>query len=169
MALELGRLRRGEWIAGAGAVVLLASMFLLPWYRVTSGSGASGSQYLHPVTVDGWQALTTIRWLMLATIVASFALVYFQASRRAPAIPVAMSLIVTVLGTLTALVLIVRVLIDLPSLVGNVSTRAGAYVGLLSAIVIAGGGYASLREEGIAPDDEPGEVPTVRLPGRGGS
>lgn len=169
MALELGRLRSGEWIAGAGAVVLLASMILLPWYRVTSGSGASGSQFLHPTTVDGWQALTIIRWLMLATILASFALVYVQASRRAPAIPVAMSLVVTVLGILTVLTLIVRVLIDLPGLVGNVSARAGAYVGLLGAIVIACGGYASLREEGIAGDDEPGEIPTVRLPGRGES
>ncbi len=168
MALELGRLRRGEWIAGAAAVVLLASMFLLPWYRVTSGSGASGSQFLHPTTVDGWQALTTIRWLMLATIVASFALVSFQASRRAPAIPVTMSLIVTVLGILTVLTLIVRVLIDLPGLVGNVSARTGAYVGLLSAIVIACGGYVSLRQEGIAPGDEPAEMPTVRPRGEGG-
>ena len=168
MALELGRLRSGEWIVGAGAAVLLASMFLLPWYRVTSGSGASGSPFLHPTTVDGWQALSTIRWLMLVTVAVSFGLVYFQAGRRAPAIPVTMSLIVTVLGILTALILIVRVLIDLPSLVGNVSARAGAYVGLLGAIMIACGGYVSLRQEGIARGDEPGEISTIHLPGGGG-
>jgi hypothetical protein len=161
MALKLGRVRSGEWIAGAGSVVLLGSMFLLPWYRVTSGSGAPGSQYLRPTTVDGWHALTTVRWLMLATIVASFALVYLQASRRAPAVPVTMSLIVTVLGILTMLTLIVRVLIDLPGLVGNVSARAGAYIGLFGAIVIAFGAYESLRQEGIAPGDEPAEIPTI--------
>lgn len=159
--MTLARLRGGEWIATAGAVILLASMFLLPWYRVTSGSGASGSGLSHPFTVDGWHALTTLRWLMLATIVAALALASFQAARHAPAIPVVLSMIVNVLGIVTALALIVRVLIDPPGLVGNVSTQAGAYVGLLAAIVLALAAYESFRAEGVAPGDEPAEIPTL--------
>jgi hypothetical protein len=167
MVPDPARLRPGEWIAGAGGLVLLASMFLLDWYQVTSGSGASGSKFSHSTSVNAWQALTTLRWVMLVTIVASFALVYLQSSRRAPAIPATMSLIVTVLGILTVLALIFRVLIDLPGLVGNVSVSAGAYVGLLGAIAIAAGGYASLRQEGISPRDEPAEIPTVGSRGGG--
>lgn len=169
MALAFGRLRSGEWIAGAGAVVLLVSMFALPWYRVTSGSGAPGSEFLNPTTVDGWHALTVIRWLMLVTIVASLLLVYMQASRRAPAIPATLSLIVTVIGIVTVLALIVRVVFDFPSLVGNVSVRAGAYIGLFGAILMAFGGYESLRQEGIRPADGPAEVPTIDPSGGRGS
>ena len=161
MAPDPARLRPGEWIAGAGAIVLLASMFLLQWYEVTSGSGRSGSKFSVSTSVNGWQALTAIRWLLLVTIVASFGLVYLQASRRSPAIPVTMSLVVSVLGILTVLVLIFRVLIDLPALVGTVSASAGAYVGLVGAIAIACGGYASMRQEGVSPRDEPAEIPTV--------
>ena len=55
MSFDLSRLRRGEWIVGAGSVVLLASMLVLPWYQVGSH------------TVTGWNALTTFRWFAIAT------------------------------------------------------------------------------------------------------
>ncbi|MBV9466773.1 MAG: hypothetical protein JO206_09070 [Solirubrobacterales bacterium] len=153
MSFELSRLRGGEVIAGTGSVILLASLFVLPWYRV----GAA-------VSLDGWHGLTHLRWLSLVTVIAGAALVYLQAARRAPALPVTVSVFVTVLGALTALWLIYRVLIDPPS-----GQQVGAYVGLLGACAIAYGGYASMRQEGIATADEPQEIPTVGLPGQDGS
>jgi hypothetical protein len=53
--------------------------------------------------------------------------------------------------------LIYRVLIDPPP-----HEQAGAYLGLLSAVALAYGGYLSLRQEGIAPTDAPTEIPVVR-------
>jgi hypothetical protein len=44
--------------------------------------------------------------------------------------------------------------------------RAGAYLGLLSAIGIMVGGYLSLRQEGVARRDAPANIPIVR-PGAG--
>jgi hypothetical protein len=93
----------------------------------------------------------------VVTIAAALALVAAQVTRRSPAIPVTLSLVVAVLGLITVLSLIYRVLINPPA-----HEQAGAYLGLLSAIGLAYGGYLSLREEGIARRDAPSEIPVVR-------
>ena len=43
MDFDPSRLRRGEWIVGAGAVVLLASMFVLQWYGVSGQLGPTAA------------------------------------------------------------------------------------------------------------------------------
>jgi prepilin signal peptidase PulO-like enzyme (type II secretory pathway) len=145
MGFDMSRLRRGELLAGASAVLLLVFLLAGNWY----GSGA------HVQT--GWQALTVQRWLMAVTILAAFVLVIVQTTRRTPAIPVTMSMIVTVLGLITVLALIYRVLVDMPA-----HQQVGAYLGLLSALALAYGGFLSLRQEGIARNDAPREIPVVR-------
>ncbi|HEX4283108.1 MAG TPA: hypothetical protein VHZ27_20225, partial [Solirubrobacteraceae bacterium] len=92
---------------------------------------------------------------------AAVGLVFIQATRRAPALPVTMSLVVMLLGIVTVVALIIRVLIDPPP-----NEQAGAYLGLLSAIGIMVGGYLSLRQEGVARRDAPANIPIVR-PGAG--
>jgi cytochrome bd-type quinol oxidase subunit 2 len=152
MEFDPSRLRRGELLAGTSAVLLAIFMVGVTWYG--AGAGKSGSQ-------TGWQALTDLRWLLLVTIVAAVALVVLQATRRAPAIPVTMSLVVMLLGIVTVVALIYRVLINPPP-----HQQAGAYLGLLSAVGIAVGGYLSLRQEGVAGRDERRDIPIVR-PGAG--
>ena len=145
MDLDPGRLRRGELLAGTGAVLLLVFLLAGKWYG--HGTGAR----------TGWEALTTLRWLLVVTIAAAFALVLAQVARRSPAIPVTLSMIVAVLGLISVLALVYRVLINPPA-----HEQAGAFLGLLSAIGLAYGGYLSLREEGIARRDAPKEIPIVR-------
>jgi cytochrome bd-type quinol oxidase subunit 2 len=152
MKFDPSRLRPGELLAGASAVVLAILVVAAKWYG--AGGGTGGSQ-------TGWHALTDLRWLMLVTIVATVGLVFAQATRRAPAIPVTMSLVVMLLGIVCVAALIYRVLINPPP-----HQQAGAYLGLLSAIGIAVGGYISLRQEGIARRDEPRDIPIVG-PGHG--
>jgi cytochrome bd-type quinol oxidase subunit 2 len=152
MDFEPSRLRRGELLAGASAVLLAIFMIEGKWYGDAGRTGGS---------VTGWQALTNLRWLLVVTIVAAVGLLLVQATRRAPAVPVTMSLVVMLLGIVTVVALIFRVLIS-PS----PHQEVAAYLGLLSAIGITLGGYLSLRQEGIAPRDEPAEIPIVR-PGRG--
>jgi hypothetical protein len=148
MHFDPSRLRRGEVLAAAGAVALIVFMFAGNWY----GHGA-GSR-------TGWQALTDLRWLVVVTIVCALALAITQATRRAPAVPVTLSVIVTVLGVITVLALIYRVLIDAPA-----QEQAFAYLGLLSALVLAYGGYRSMRQEGIACRDAPADIPVVKPAG----
>ncbi len=145
MDLDPARLRRGELLAGVGAVLLLVFMLAGKWY----GHGA------HART--GWEALSTLRWLLLVTIGAAFALVLAQISRRAPAIPATLSLVMMLLGLISVLALIYRVLINPPA-----HEQVGAFLGLISALALAYGGFLSLREEGIARRDAPGEIPVVR-------
>jgi hypothetical protein len=161
--VDLARLRRGELIAGGAAIVLLALMFLTPWYGLTSTFARTAETLGVPTSANAWHSLAYVRWLMLLTIVAALLLVYFQAACKAPALPVSLSLIVTALSVLTALALIYRVLINVPGPDHLLEQKLCAYLGLLSALAIVYGGYASLRTEGVAPDDEPREMETVRL------
>jgi len=145
MNFDPGRLRRGELLAGTGAVLLLVFLLAGKWF----GHGRRSR--------TGWEAVTNLRWLLAVTIAAALALALTQVARRSPAIPVTLSLIVAVLGLLSVLALIYRVLISPPA-----HEQAGAILGLLSAIGLAYGGYLSLREEGISRRDAPSEIPVVR-------
>ena len=141
MDFDASRLRRGELLAGAGAVLLLVFLLAGKW---------AGSR-------SGWGTLVSLRWLLAVTIAAALGLVVVQATRRAPAVPVTMSLIVAVLGAISVPAMIYRVLINPPA-----EQHAAAYLGLISAIALAYGGYLSMREEGIARRDAPREIPVVR-------
>jgi hypothetical protein len=154
MTFDPARLRRGEWLAGASAIALVVFLFALKWYRL--GVPAR--------SVNGWHGVTHLRWLMLLTILAALALVYLQATRAAPAVPVSMSVIVTLLGALAFLWLGYRVVISPPP-----HQQAGAFLGLVATIAIACGGYLSMREEGTSVRDARTEIPTVSLGEQDGS
>jgi hypothetical protein len=161
----LSRLRRGELIAGGAALLLLALMFLAPWYGLHPVLAPTAGTLGTSTSVSGWHALTHLRWLILLTVITALALTYFQATRKAPAVPVSLSVIVSVLAVLTALSLIYRVLINVPGPDDLLEQKLGAYLGLLSALALAYGGYESTRTEGISIDDAPSEIETVRLAG----
>jgi hypothetical protein len=160
--LRVGRLGAGEFIAGLSGGALLVFLFALHWYGVSGTFARTLALGLHARTSwTGWQGLTYVRWLLLVTSLVALALAYFQAVERAPAIPVALAAITTVLGGLSALALIARV-IDTPG--NHLDRRVGVYLGLAAAIGIAYGGFASLRREG-GPDPGALEIETVGLPG----
>jgi len=154
VGFDAGRLRRGELVAGGGGVLLLAALLLLPWFRVPRAAGrlaATGGL----VSLDGWHALTTSRWILLVTIAVAFALVFLTASQRATAVPVFLSMLSCVFGGLSSLVLLYRI-IDHPAL----TARAGIYVGFVAALGVGYGGYLSLRTEGGSFGD-PSTIETV--------
>jgi hypothetical protein len=158
MSLDWSRLRRGEVIVGAGGLVLLVSTFLLSWYNLKLGTGPAGSRIFIKTPVDGWNGLTHGHWLVLLTILLAFALVFLQAWRPAPAWPMSASVAVTIVAGVTSLWLIYRVIISTPG-----DRKFGALLGLVSALFIVYGGYDSMRQEGIASDDAPKDIPTVSL------
>jgi hypothetical protein len=143
-------------------VLLLVFMVALHWYGVKTPRGWNAATLGVPTSFTGWDALSHLRWLVVITVVSALALAYFQAAQRAPAIPACLSVIVTVLAIVTFVVLAYRVVIDVPGS-GDLHQEAGAWLGLLSALGIVYGGYASMRKEGISPRDAPGEVEMVEL------
>jgi hypothetical protein len=135
------RIRRGEAIAGLSAALLLALLFLTPWFRFGMG----------PVNTDadGWHGLPTLRWLIVVTALTGLLLLFAQATRRAPALPVTLSVITTTLGALTTLALIIRLPTD------SASPRVGAFAGLVAVAALTVGAFISLRrEDGWVPDED---------------
>lgn len=163
MDFQPSRLRRGEVGVGVGALVLLVVLFALPWYGLTGQIGRTAATLGLTTTVNGWDGLTTLRWLILVTVLVAFALTYFQATRRAPALPVSLSVIVSTLALLTALCLIYRVFISLPGPDSVIEARAGAYLGLACALGLTYAGYRSLREEDRPDLERNAAIPTVEL------
>jgi hypothetical protein len=162
MHVDLSRLRRGEIVAGISGVVLLLSLFVTDWYGTKGPISPTAALLGATTSFNGWHSLSNVRWLVLATALVAIALAYFQATRRSPAIPVCLSVILSVLGLLAVLFLIYRVLINVPGPDSVINRKAGAYLGLLSSIAVFYGGFASMRQEGIASRDGPGEIPVVR-------
>jgi hypothetical protein len=153
---QASRLRWPEWVVALSALVLLFSLVGLSWFTLHPVSGGLGPKDLATTSEDGWHGLAHAHWVLLLTILVAFALFFFQAMRRAPAVPVTLSLAVMFLGGLSTLWLIVRVPIDPPG-----GRDFGGWLGLISAAVLTWAAYKSVRLEGIAAEDGPGEIETV--------
>ena len=162
MKVEFSRLRRGELIAGAAALVLILTLFGLPWYGLT-GAQRSADALGISTSVNGWHGLTDLRWLILLTALTGLALAVSQSACRAPALPVSLSTITTVLGVITSLSLIDRVLLNVPGPSELVGARVGAYVGLISGLALTAGAFVSLREEDPADPVRNAAIETVHL------
>jgi hypothetical protein len=161
--MSVNRLRSGELIAGGSGALLLVSMFALKWYALSGTLSQTAADLGVRTSYTGWAGLSHLRYLLLLTIVAALTLTYFQAAQRAPAIPVTIAVIVTVLGGLTALALIYRVLINPHGSASGLGQQFGAYLGLLAAIGITFGGYASMRQESGSETIAGEEIETVRI------
>jgi hypothetical protein len=164
MDFQLSRLRLGEALAGVVSAVLAILLFGVGWYGLAGEAGRTASSLGVSTTVTGWDALPTLRWLILVTIVVGLALAYFQATRTAPAVPVSLSVIMTVLAILTALGLIYRVLISVPGPDSLFEARAGGYLALAGSLVLVYAGIRSMRVEAPRRDSESSAaIPTVDL------
>jgi len=139
------RVHTGELISFICALALLPIMFLLDWYGVV-GLPLRARRSGITTAENAWRVLTDLRWLMLLAIVAAMGSVVLHVSQRAHGTKTDTSLAVTAIGTVTALLVGYRVLIDPPDPRSVVDVKVGAYLGLLCAIGIAIGGYESFRQ-----------------------
>jgi hypothetical protein len=155
------------------ALVLLLVMLAMSWFTLTQASGgtrtttpppAGGGTALHPqvvftqYSINGWRGLGGAHWLLLITALAGFALLVLQATRRGPAVPVTIGLLLMFLAAVCAIWVLVRVAIDPPG-----GRDAGGWVAFLFALLLTWSAYKSVRMEGIASEDEPTEIPTIPL------
>ena len=143
----MSRLRDGDWIAGAGGLALLVTLFV-PWYGDASA----------------WAAFSILDVVLALLTLVPFALVGLQATRRSPALPVAFSVFTVLAGALATLLVLWR-LVDQPGPNEVVSVRPGAWLGLLAAIAIAAGGWRSLRVEAMPGAASP-PIEDLPVPGR---
>jgi hypothetical protein len=127
----MSRLRKGEWLAVAGALALLVLLFL-PWF-------------------DGRIGWTSLGWLMIALLVLCIAGAAWIAlttidnvlTRVLPAL-----VVTSAVAALSLVVLVLRVLAFPPG-----DTEIAAYLGILAtAVIFAGAGIALADERTDAPD-----------------
>jgi heme A synthase len=131
--MRRGRLRAGEALAGAAGLALLGSM-LLTWYE--KGSDLSA-----------WEAFGVLDVLLALTALLGVGLVVAAATQRAPAFPVAASVVLFAVSLLVAVALVYR-LLDQPGPDDGVRVAAGAWVGLGCLLALVTGSWRAVSDEG---------------------
>ena len=142
--MDVNRLRFGEMVAAAGAAVLFLVMFL-DWYGPEGGPGGASA----------WQSFTFIDlFLFFLVIIPAIALAVLTVTQRTVALPLSLSVLVTALGALGSLLILYRLVnepgfeVGIPDSV--IGIKIAAYLGFLSALTIAFGGFMSMRNEGTS-------------------
>jgi hypothetical protein len=141
------RIRVGALVSAVSALALLVILFSMEWYGVAGVPDPSAVRPAVSTAENGWHALTVTRWVLVATIVAAVGAIVLHASQREHGNKTDTSLIVAVLGAVSAALLIYRVLIVLPAGTRVIDQKLGAVLGLLCALGIAWGGYEAIREQ----------------------
>ena len=150
---HLDKLSPGEKIAGGSAIALFIFMFF-NWFgaEVSGVNGFSGS--VSGEAGNAWDTLDFIPIVLLITVIAALVMAGLRLADSVYEPPVPMSTLVTVLGVISVLLILFRI-IDPPTFAsfGGVSVDAtlsvGIFLGLIGAGGIAYGGYSTMREEGI--------------------
>jgi hypothetical protein len=148
--VHLRRLRAGEWLAAAGGILLIVSLFL-SWWEVPVDLPAAEIDS----TKSAYQALSVIDILLTLIALLAISLPVLQATQDAPNKPVGAAVLTVVAGALAVLLALFR-LIDSP--IDGASTVAGPWVALVAAIALTAGAWLSLAAEyvrGLPPDLEP--------------
>ena len=143
--MKLSRLRSGERLALVGAVAL-AVLLGLRWFLLSTPDARIGA-HESGIRSLGWFA----ELVLLAAILATLAMVFAAVTQRAAALPVVGAVLTTFLGIFATLTILLR-LIAQPGLgvdAGNadVDVALPAYLGLISALAIAVGGWRAVADE----------------------
>ncbi len=168
--MDVDKLSTGEKVAGVSAVLLFIFMFF-DWFSV-SVSGGSG---LFSGSVGGgnaWDALDFIPIVLVVTIIAALGVAALRLTDSAYEPPVSANAVVAVLGGLSALLILFRIVDtpgggSVPGLSVDVSPTVGIFLGLVAAAGIAYGGYRAMQEEGAAFGDVGDRLSGGAAPGAG--
>jgi hypothetical protein len=141
------RIRVGALLSASSALLLLVVMFVTEWYGVAGVPDPSAARPAISTAENGWNGLTIIRWVLLATILVALGAVALHISQRRHGAKTDTSRVVAAMGLLSSGLLIYRVLIVLPSGTKVIDQKLGAFLGLVCALGIAWGGCESILEQ----------------------
>jgi hypothetical protein len=150
--MDLGKLRRGELIAAAGGLVLLIALFFFDWYSAgTSVTLPLGTTVSVSGDFGAWDGEGFFGFLanlvILAAAVSAVGLAVLTATSRTIALPVAASATTAALGIAAVVMVLLRMLFQ-PGPNELVSLKFGILLALIATVIVAYGGWTSMREEG---------------------
>jgi drug/metabolite transporter (DMT)-like permease len=125
------RLRAGEVVAALAGAALLGSLFL-PWY----GDDLSG-----------WGALGVIDVLLALVAALTLALALLTATQQVPPVPLALAVLLTIVGALAALLVLFRA-VDLPD--SAQGREWGLWLALAATLGVVAGGCLSMADERLS-------------------
>jgi hypothetical protein len=156
--MDLDKLSDGEKIAGVSAILLFVFMFF-DWFGVeVSGPGGSISFSGGEAGQSAWDALDFIPIVLVVAIIAALAVVALRLTDSAYEPPVSANAVVAILGIVSALLILFRI-VDPPSfgsfngVSADGTVEFGIFLGLLAAAGIGFGGYRAMQEEGTSFSD----------------
>jgi hypothetical protein len=152
--VELSRLRTADLVAGVGGVMLLVTLFLT-WYSAGGSASFGGREIQVSLNLTAWEAFSITDVILALTALSGIGLALLTASRRSPALPVAAGVITTTLGALATLLVFYRIL-NQPGPNEFLEVKFGAFLGFLSVLAVAVGGFRAIRDE----EGEDAPVPT---------
>jgi hypothetical protein len=155
--MDLGKLRRGELIAGAGGLLLLIALFFFDWYS----AGASVTLPLGTtVSVQGdfgaWDGEGFFGFvanlIILAAALSAVGLAIITATSRTIALPVAASALTASLGIAAVGMVLLRMIFQ-PGPNEVIDLKFGILLALIASLIVAYGGWDSMKEEGTTFDN----------------
>jgi len=154
MNLQLSRLRRADRLVAGAAIALFVFMFFFNWFGESISGTLPGSDLTGASSGStGWDTFTDSRWVWLLTIVVALASVVAIATARRLHTALQPGAIVMLLGALSALLILYRIVhhtvasTSFPGFHASADIKLGIWLGLIAALAIAAGGYLQLRAE----------------------
>jgi hypothetical protein len=154
--MDLNRLRQGEQIAAVSAIVLLLDMFVFKWFGLKASVSTAVGTFGGEASKNAWGSFDFIDIVLFITVLAALGMAYLTAADLELDLPVAASVIVTVLGGLSTLLILYRIISppdfgvsDLPSGVDH-TRKIGAFIGLIAAAALTYGGWRAMQDEGAS-------------------
>jgi carbon starvation protein CstA len=130
--MRLDRLRPGEWIAAAGGLALLVTLFL-PWFEDPSGE-----------SVTAWSAFGITDVVLALLGAAAIGYLVLVAASPTTALPTAINVLLVAFAAVALLLVLFRTLINQP---GDDGFELGALLGLAATIVTLAGAWHALADE----------------------
>jgi len=169
--MDLRRLRIGELVAGASGAVLAASLFL-PWYEQTRVNPSARAPAEETSTAfTAWEAFAVIDVLLAIGAILGVGLLVVTATQRTASIPIAADALLTIVGSMLALVAVARVLnlpsdVDSGSSIVDAGREPAAWLGLLAAIGVPLGATLAMRDERLSDPARPTDATGVPIAAR---
>jgi hypothetical protein len=154
--MDIGKLRRGELIGAAGGLLLLIALFLVDWYSAGAsvtlplGTTVSVSGDFGPWDSEGFLGFIA-NLVILAAAVSAVGLAVLTATSRTIALPVAASALTASLGIAAVGMILLRMIFQ-PGPNELIDLKFGILLALIAALIVAYGGWDSMKEEGTTFD-----------------